>query len=173
MRNKYFLKVGVFLLAFITIGLIMQKNVSAQIFPFFSPFPTLGFPLRTGYVVTGGGAATVDGIWSGIWLSLVKFDGGILELVLITDPITGLITGTAALVGSKLIPIPINVTGSFLLGSTTTFELTGSYLDILTGDLYTLTITANILTTGVIDGTFSIISLKSVDYGRFYATLVI
>jgi len=179
-KVKSIYKVGVFILALMIVGLIAQKNVSAQfLIPppapslfFTNPFGVLPFlPTRSLSVVTGGGGAAVDGIWNGIWLSFVKFDGGPINLTLITDPVTGLIKGTAVLVYNKLIPIPIGVSGDFLPLSTTTFKLTGSYLDILTGELYTLTMTCNILAIGVMDGTFSIVSLKSIDYGSFYATL--
>ncbi|MGA1825992.1 MAG: hypothetical protein ACMUIP_15155 [bacterium] len=174
MKNIYFRKLAVFLLAFATIAFVMQKNASAQFAPFgFLPAPWLS-PIRTASVVTGGGAVpAVDGLWNGIWLSFVKFDGGLLDMILITDPITGLINGTVSLVYNRLIPIPIDVSGAFLPLSTTTFELKGSYLDIVTGDLYTLTMTCNLLAPNVLDGTFSIVSLRSIDYGSFYATLVV
>ncbi|MGA1826236.1 MAG: hypothetical protein ACMUIP_16390 [bacterium] len=175
--------------------LIIQKNTSAQnvftpfdlwfspftptsqiFFPLFDPFAS-GFPIsRTASVLTtttgGGGAATaVVGIWNGTWLSLIKFNGGLLNLILNQDPITGQIVGTASFILNKLIPIPVNVVGTFLPGITTVLELTGAYLDILSGTLYTLNMTCNIIAVGVMDGTYSILSLKSTDFGTFNATL--
>lgn len=194
-RKRNFFKVSVVLLA-LAICFFMQKNVSAQnlinpINLWFSPFnPTVltfnpifdpflpGLPIaRTASVLTtttgggGGAAAAVIGIWNGTWLSLVKFNGGLLNLILNQDPLTGQIIGTASFILNKLLPIPVNVTGTFLLGTTTVLELTGAYFDILSGTLYTLNMTCNILAPGVMDGTYSIISIKSIDYGTFNATL--
>lgn len=172
MKNKNYNKLIIFLLVFIAIGMIGHRTVSAQfIYP---PLPIFGFsPLRTAAVVTGGGTAVVDGIWQGIWLSFNKFNGGILDMTLLTDPLTGAITGTLSLLYNNLIPIPINVSGAFLPLSTTTFELKGSYLDIVTGELYTLTMTCNLIALDVVNGNYSIVSLKSIDFGTFYATLLI
>ncbi|MGA1825375.1 MAG: hypothetical protein ACMUIP_12015 [bacterium] len=44
------------------------------------------------------------GILRGTWLSLVTFDGGLFDLVVTQDPITGLLTGTGSLILNKLIP---------------------------------------------------------------------
>ncbi|MGA1871265.1 MAG: hypothetical protein ACMUJM_22275 [bacterium] len=191
-KGKFFI-LCLFLSALL-ICLIMQKNTSAQnlftpldlwfspfnptsqiFIPLFNPlFP--GLPItRTASALTtttgGGAAAAVIGIWNGTWLSLIKFNGGLLTLILGQDPLTGQIVGTASFILNKLLPIPVDVIGTFLPGVTTVLELTGAYLDILSGTLYTLNMTCNIIAPGVMDGTYSIISLKSTDFGTFNATL--
>lgn len=192
-RKRKFFKLCLFF-SVLLFCLIIQKNTSAQnlFTPFdlwFSPFiPTsqmfiplfdplaASFPItRTASALTtttGGGAATaVVGIWNGTWLSLIKFNGGLLTLILNLDPLTGQIVGTASFILNKLLPIPVNVVGTFLPGTTTILELTGAYFDILSGTLYTLNMTCNIIAVGVMDGTYSILSLKSTDFGTFNATL--
>ncbi|MGA1824921.1 MAG: hypothetical protein ACMUIP_09670 [bacterium] len=173
MKHKYYNKLIIFLLAFIALGIIAHGNVSAQFFYPLYPAPFFLFPYRSAAVVTGGTTAVVDGIWNGIWLSFDKFNGGILDMTLLTDPLTGAITGTLSLLYNNLIPIPINVSGAFLPLSTTTFELKGSYLDIVSGELYTLTMTCNLIAPDIVNGNYSIVSLKSIDFGTFYAKLLI
>ena len=63
MKGKYFLRFGVFLLALMTIFLVMQKNVSAQFIPWYQPAFFFNPFLRSAAVVTGGGAVpAVDGL---------------------------------------------------------------------------------------------------------------
>jgi hypothetical protein len=196
-KERLIFKLGIVILIIMLIGFAMKKNASAQVpinplsFGFFTPSPFF-FPFntapsavnpflwdlpfaRTASVVTpttgGGAAAAVVGIWNGTWLSFIRFDGGLLNMVLNLDPLTGQIVGTVTLILNRLIPIPVNVTGTFL-ATTSILELTGAYFDIASGTLYTLTMTGNIIAPGVMDGTYSIISLKSTDFGAFNATLL-
>ncbi|MGA1867767.1 MAG: hypothetical protein ACMUJM_04390 [bacterium] len=195
-KGRLIFTLGILIVFITLIGFTMQKNASAQVpidpsilgfftpSPFFSPFssvPTAFSPFlwnlpiaRTASVVTGttgGSAAAVAGIWSGTWLSLVRFDGGLLNMVLTVDPVTGQIIGTVSLILNRLIPIPVDVTGTFL-ATTSILELTGAYLDIVSGTLYTLTMTGNLIAPGVMDGTYSIVSIKSTDFGSFNALLL-
>ena len=66
------------------------------------------------------------GTWSGTWLSYITLKGGIANFNLVYDPLTLTVSGTAGLLLSKLIPVPISVTGS---NTATGFTLTGSYFD--------------------------------------------
>ena len=124
--------------------------------------------------IGGGGGTLPDptGSWSGTWLSYINLKGGIATFNLIYDPLTLTVSGTAALLLNKLIPIPINVSG---VNTATGFVLTGSYLDPVKLVTYYAEFTCTLVSPLFITGDYTIhdaLFLES-DIGEFNVNLVI
>ena len=124
--------------------------------------------------VSGGGGGLPDptGSWSGTWLSYINLKGGIANFNLIYDPLTLTVSGTAALLLNKLIPIPISVSG---VNTAAGVVLSGSFFDPTKLVTYYAEFTCVLVSPLFITGDYSIhdaLFLES-DIGEFNLNLVI
>jgi hypothetical protein len=93
------------------------------------------------------------GSWLGSWVSYVSLNSGTANFQLIYTQGTLVITGTAGLLLNKLVPVPINVTGT---NGLTSFTLSGSYFDLKSLTSYSVSYTCSLSTTTFITGTYLI-----------------
>ena len=113
------------------------------------------------------------GAWTGNWYSLIKTTQlGPMNLDLAENS-TGILTGTVSLLGHKYITIPANVTGTILPGATY-FELEGSIICPITGNVYVLELRCTLINETIIEGTYYVYSLDvtKTDYGEFVLDLI-
>jgi len=93
------------------------------------------------------------GSWLGSWVSYVSLNSGTANFQLLYTQGTLAITGTAGLLLNKLVPVPINVTGT---NGLTSFTLSGSYFDLKSLTSYSVSYTCSLSTTTFITGTYLI-----------------
>jgi len=120
----------------------------------------------------GGGLPDPTGAWSGTWLSYINLKGGIANFNLIYDPLTLTVSGTAALLLNKLIPIPISVSG---VNTAAGVVLSGSFFDPTKLVTYYADFTCVLVSPLFITGDYTIhdaLFLES-DIGEFNLNLVI
>jgi hypothetical protein len=123
------------------------------------------------------------GTWTGTWFSLVQLKGGLMNMTLVEDALTGIISGEVNLILNKITnSIPANVTGVLTAGGgTTTFILTGGNQGFLGNTLttllllpssipiYNIELTCTMTSPVNMTGTYQIQNLLKleVDYGDF------
>jgi len=93
------------------------------------------------------------GSWLGSWVSYVSLTSGTANFQLLYTPGTLAITGTAGLLLNKLVPVPINVTGT---NGLTGFTLSGTYFDLKSLTSYSVSYTCSLSTTTFITGSYLI-----------------
>ena len=137
--------------------------------------PQVVLPGTPSLPAVGGGGGTLPdptGSWRGTWLSYINLKGGIANFNLIYDPLTLTVSGTAALLLNKLIPIPINVSGVNTAAGVT---LTGTYFDPTKLVTYYAEFTCILVSPVFITGDYSIHDalFLETDIGEFNMDLVL
>ncbi|MGA1868428.1 MAG: hypothetical protein ACMUJM_07755 [bacterium] len=125
-----------------------------------TPPPTL---LNT-VTVANSNLATSN--WIGTWSSLARVSGGEISLILTQDVISGVVTGTALFANHPLVISGFPVSGIINpVGVASTFQLTGTYINPFSQRLFTITLNCNVISSTLMDGTYSIYNPFQSDYG--------
>jgi hypothetical protein len=150
-----------------------------------SPLSSLGL-LSPGVQSTTPAAPVVTaeqaGTWTGTWISFIKLNAGFMNLTLVEDTLSGLLSGETNLILNKITKsIPAQVSGVFSGG--TTFTLTGRNNPIIPITLlltttalltsYTIQLNCTLTSPTTMTGTYTIQDLVKldIDYGSFNLTL--
>jgi len=126
------------------------------------------------------------GTWTGSWFSLVQLKGGLMNMTLVEDIVTGILNGEVNLILNKVTnSIPADVTGILPApgaGAGTTFILTGgnqgffgtTFLLLPSAiSIYSIELTCNLTSPVTMTGTYLVQDLVKfeVDYGNFNLNL--
>lgn len=143
-------------------------------------------PTQTAPVVT----AEQTGFWTGAWFSLIQLKGGLMNMTLIENTLTGILSGEVNLILNKITnSVPASVTGFLPVGVTvgtgTTFVLSGGNQGFLGTSLttllllptkipvYNIELRCTMTSPVTMSGTYQILDLDKleIDYGNFDLTL--
>ena len=125
------------------------------------------------------------GTWTGSWFSLVQLKGGFMNMTLVEDTLSGILSGEVNLILNKITnSIPADVTGVLAAGAGagTSFVLSGGNQSFFSTtflllpsaiSIYAIELTCNMTSPVTMTGTYQIQDLLklNVDYGDFNLTL--